>query len=174
MNTRRETIAIAGIALSFMVAGCNQLTQDLYKVEVERSCQGCDLRGVDFSYQSLGSKYRISISNQPLSTDPQGLGHAKPVDLTGSDLRETNFSHANLTAVVLNQTRLNDANLSQANLTEAQLVDADLRGANLQGANLTEANFQSADLTGADLRDSDLSTANLAGADLTDALLDQP
>jgi hypothetical protein len=74
MNTRRETIAIAGIALSFMVAGCNQLTQDLYKVEVERSCQGCDLRGVDLSYQSLGSKYRISISNQPLSTDPQGLG----------------------------------------------------------------------------------------------------
>jgi uncharacterized protein YjbI with pentapeptide repeats len=174
MNPCKAGLAFTGLILGVTILGCNQRTQDLYKLEVERACQGCDLRGINLAYQSLSSKYRISVSNQPLSTNPQGLGYAQPVDLTGSDLREANLSHANLSAVVLNDTRLRDADLSHANLTEAQLVGADLRDANLQGADLTDANFQDADLTGADLRDCDLSTANLAGADLTDARRDRP
>lgn len=174
MNLCRAGLSFTGLILSVAMLGCNQRTQDLYKVEVERACQDCDLRGINLAHQSLGSKYRISVSNQPLSTNPRGLGYAEPVDLTGSDLREANLSYANLSAVVLNEARLGDADLSHANLTAAQLVGADLRGANLQGADLTDANFQDADLTGADLRECDLSTANLAGADLTDTRRDEP
>ncbi|MGF1461180.1 MAG: pentapeptide repeat-containing protein [Leptolyngbyaceae cyanobacterium] len=172
MNLRRYGLAIAVLLMGLATAGCNQRTQDLYKVEVERSCQDCDLRGVDLKNQSLGGKYRASVSSQPLSTGPKGLGYAQPVDLTGADLREANFNSANLTEVVLNDTQLNQADLSKANLTDAQLVDADLQGANLRGANLKGANLQNANLTGADLREVDLSEVDLDGADLTDVLMD--
>jgi len=170
MNIRQFGAAIAALMLGSLTVGCNQRTQDMYSIEVERSCQNCDLRGVNLANQSLGSKYRVSVSNQPLSTNPEGLGYAEPVNLTGSDLREANLRNANLTAVVLNDTRLNAADWSGANLTDAQFIGADLQGANLQGANLEGANFRNANLTGADLRGSDLSVANLAGADLTNAL----
>ncbi|WP_204140854.1 pentapeptide repeat-containing protein [Halomicronema sp. CCY15110] len=172
MNICQRGLAIAALGLSVIALGCNQRTQDIYRIEVERSCQQCDLRGINLQNQSLGKKYRISISNQPLSTNPEGLGYAAPVDLTGADLREANFESANLTGVLLNDTQLGDADLSDANLTDTQFVGADLQDANLRSANLEGANFQNANLRGADLRDCDLSVANLRGADLTDALLD--
>jgi len=168
---RQSRAAIAALALSFAVLGCNQRTQDLYQIEVERSCQDCDLRGANLQNQNLSSKYRVSVTNQPLSTTPQGLGEAAAVDLTGADLREANFKNSNLTAVILNETRLSNADLSRTNLTDAQLVGADLQGVNLRGANLKGTNFQNANLTGADLRDTDLSLANTDGADLTDVVL---
>lgn len=170
MTIRLHLFAIASLMISLVMLGCDRQTQSLYKVEVERSCQNCDLRGVNFSGQSLGGKYRVSVSNQPLSTNPEGLGYAEPVDLTGSDLRDTDFSNATLSEVILNSTQLADANLQNANLEDAQLVNADLRNADLKGANLSGANFQNANLSGADLRDCDLQVANLDGADLTGAL----
>ncbi len=174
MTIRQPGFALAALGLSLVALGCNQRTQDMYRIEVERSCQQCDLRGINLQNQSLGSKYRISVSNQPLSTNPEGLGYAAPVDLTGADLREANLKSANLAEVMLNDAQLNNAELSNANLTDAQLVGADLQNANLRSANLEGANFKNADLQGADLRDCDLSLANMQNADLTGALLDQP
>jgi uncharacterized protein YjbI with pentapeptide repeats len=170
MFLRKSGWAIAVFTWSVIALGCNQRTQSLYKIEVERACRECDLRGVDLSRQSLGGKYRVSVSNQPLSTNPKGLGYAQPVDLTGSDLRQADLSDASLVAVIFNDTQLANANFSHANLQEAQFINADLSGANLQGAQLDGTNFQNADLSGADLRECDLSAANLTGANLTDAL----
>ena len=170
MRIRKPRLAIAALALLVSATACNQRTQSLYKVEVERVCRECDLRGVDLSRQSLGGKYRVSVTNQPLSTNPQGLGYAEPVDLTGSDLREANLRFANLPEVIFNETRLDNADLTNANLTDAQFVAADLSGANLQGAKLDGTNFQDANLSEADLRGVDLSNVNLDGADLTGAL----
>lgn len=170
MAIRKPGLAIAVLALVMTAVGCSQQTQSLYKLEVERVCRECDLRGVNLSRQSLGGKYRVSVTNQPLSTNPKGLGYAEAADLTGSDLREANLRFANLPEVIFNETRLDNADFTNANLTDAQFVAADLSGANLQGAKLDGTNFQDADLSGADLRGVDLSTANLEGADLTDAL----
>lgn len=170
MKIRKPSLVLVALALSAIALGCNQRTQSLYKVEVERACQECDLRGVNLSRQSLGGKYRVSVSNQPLSTNPKGLGYAEPVNLTGSDMREANLSFANLSEVIFNDVRLNNADLHEANLRHAQFVGADLSDANLQGANLEGTNFRGANLSGADLRDTDLSTADLTGAELTGAL----
>lgn len=173
MGFRKPGLAIAALALGVTAVGCNQRTQALYKIEVERACQNCDLQGINLSRQSLGGKYRVSVSSQPLSTNPDGLGYAKPVDLTGADMRGADLSFANLTEVIFNGTLLNEADLHSANLTDAQFVGADLSGANLQDAQLDGTNFQNADLSGADLRGCDLSKVNLAGANLTDALLEK-
>ena len=88
------------------------------------------------------------------------------LDLSGAtlsklDLREANFSGANLSG----------ADLSGSNLTEASLRRADLITATLQGANLSEATLTEANLTRADLRQAILVTANLTQANLTDANL---
>ena len=160
--------AIAAVLLT--LAGCSQQAQDLYKVEIERSCQNCTLQGLNLAGQNLSAKYRVPLRNTPLSTGPEGLNRAAPVDLTGSNLRRANLSNADLFEVVLNQTNLREADLSGANLNAAQLVEADLSGANLQNARLQDANLQEANLTRADLSDANFEGADLTGADLTDAL----
>lgn len=170
MNIFKPGVAIAALLLSWVVTGCNQRTQALYKIEVERACRNCNLVGIDLANQSLSGKYRVSVTNTPLSTNPKGLGYATPVDLTGANLQDATFASAILVEVIFNKARLANADFSNANLRDAQFIGADLTNVNLQGANLEGADFQNAVLQGADLRDCDLSTANLTGADLTDAL----
>jgi uncharacterized protein YjbI with pentapeptide repeats len=170
MNHYQAGGAIAALLISWTVMSCNQRTQSLYKIEVERACRNCDLVGINLANQSLSGKYRVSVSNTPLSTNPRGLGYATPVDLTGANLRDAKFTAATLADVIFNDAQLTSADFSDANLRDAQFVRADLTNANLQGADLEGVNFQDAVLRGADLRDCDLSTANLEGADLTDAL----
>lgn len=174
MTRQWQFRVIVPIAFGVGLLGCNQQTQSLYKVEIERQCHNCDLRGVNLAGETLSGKYRVSVSNRPLSTGPEGLNYAQPVDLTGSDLRDSNLRDANLSEVILNRTQLANADLSNADLQDAQLVGADLRQANLRGANLSGTNFQDANLKGADLRDCNLQAANLQGANLADALFDQP
>lgn len=87
-----------------------------------------------------------------------------PIDLSGIELYEADFSRLNL---------------SNANLESAHLPRAKLNGANLSGANLTFADLRSADVTRvnlsgaklifADLRQAQLIWANLGGADLPHA-----
>lgn len=173
MKSRMKTLAIApfgllSAGLVILIVSCTQQTQDLYKIEIERACHECDLRGINLSGETLGGKYRVPLSNSPLSTDPEGLNYAEPVDLTGSNLEGANLSRADLSEVVFNQTNLSSANLSEANLTDAQLIGADLQQADLQGAILENADLSRADLRGADLQD-----AKLSGANFTDARLDE-
>ncbi|MFM6611010.1 MAG: pentapeptide repeat-containing protein [Dolichospermum sp.] len=86
------------------------------------------------------------------------------------------FSHENLTKIILNNSTLYNANLRGTNLSYASLIDANLSSAILIGANLSNANLSSASLIDANLSsailiDADLSDANLSGADLTNACL---
>jgi len=70
------------------------------------------------------------------------------LDLRGTDLREVDFSGANLAYV--------------------NLSNAILRGAKFKGANLSHANLCGADLSHTSLASANLSYANLAGANLPD------
>jgi uncharacterized protein YjbI with pentapeptide repeats len=101
------------------------------------------------------------------------------VDLSGSDIRNSDFmgamlQRANLSGCLLNSCHMYRANLTGANLSRAFMDGANLRGANLTNANLSEAQLDrailsEANLTGANLRGVKLSRANLTGANFTDA-----
>ncbi|HEY9597867.1 MAG TPA: pentapeptide repeat-containing protein, partial [Cyanophyceae cyanobacterium] len=117
-------------------------------------------------------------------------------DLSGADLRESDFTkaklnnvllnHASLIRATLNQADLSDSRLAGANLSSAQLIAADLRRAVLENASLTGADLGEAKLaqsnlhgamlgqvkaTGADFSFADLTQSNWQGADLSDANL---
>jgi uncharacterized protein YjbI with pentapeptide repeats len=101
------------------------------------------------------------------------------VDLSGADMRDSDFMgammrRANLSGCYLNPSHLyradlRETNLSRALLNGANLRGADLRGANLEGADLDRAILSEANLTGASLRRANLSRTNLDRANLTDA-----
>ena len=87
------------------------------------------------------------------------LEHA---EIGSSDLTNTNFQGADLTASYFRFTTLNGVDFDGANLTGADLGSTALHGANFAGADLTNANLVSADVTGADF-----TNANLTGATAT-------
>ena len=101
------------------------------------------------------------------------------VDLSGSDLRETDFMgamlrRANLSGCYLNPVHMYRADLREADLSKtlmnrANLRGADLRAANLDGADLDSAILSNANLTGASLKGANLSRVNLDRSNLTDA-----
>ena len=91
------------------------------------------------------------------------------LDLSGANLREWQFSEANLSKANLSEANLSLVMLSEANLCEANLCEANLSGADLPGANLCEANLVAANLSGADLPGADLSGADLYQANLSEA-----
>lgn len=94
-------------------------------------------------------------------------------DLSGANLRDKSFVGKNV----------RDVNFTYANLSGAIFGDGDLRNANLRGANLRDAVFKNCELAGASLRETNLQvvdlsvakrglqTEQLAGADLTGATL---
>jgi uncharacterized protein YjbI with pentapeptide repeats len=107
-------------------------------------------------------------------------------ELSLYDLSELNFSHRDLSGLVLVDKQLRGADFTSANLTRANLVrsdlsdaqlynaklfNTDLSHANLSGANLKYANMRNANLTGANLRGANLDWANLTGAIVIDEQL---
>ena len=83
-------------------------------------------------------------------TDPDHPKFWQGYDVAGRDLRERNFSSANLQGAKLNKANLQGANLNKANLQEANLWEANLQGAR----HLTcEQLGQAASLEGAALPD---------------------
>ena len=101
------------------------------------------------------------------------------VDLSGSDLRESDFMgamlrRANLSGCYLNPVHMYRADLREADLSKTLMNRANLRGADLRQANLEDADMDSAilsdaNLTGASLKGANLSRVNLDRANLTDA-----
>lgn len=101
------------------------------------------------------------------------------VDLSGADMRDSDFMgamlrRANLSGCYLNPSHLYRANLRETNLSRAllngaNLRGADLRGANLEGTDLDRAVLSEANLTGANLRRANLSRTNLDRTNLTEA-----
>lgn len=84
----------------------------------------------------------------------------------GLDLKNVDFSLANLV-----DANLVDANLSGVNLSGADLSHSILKGAYLRNANLSDANLGRADLSGTKLNNANLRKANLKNADLNCAEL---
>ena len=109
---------------------------------------------------------------------------AKPPKNTSfrhTNLKQTNFTRADMAGIWFHNADLSDANLSNADLSDADLSDAKLLNANLSDADLSDADLSNANLSNAkllsaklwdtDLSDADLSNANLWDANLWDANL---
>ncbi len=109
-------------------------------------------------------------------TEPVPLINLKNADFSKANLRgvildEANLAGANLQGAILEKAYLQKADLRRAKLQEANLQDAILYDAKLQGVYLQGANLQGADLRKAVLWKADLMGANLMEADLAGANL---
>ncbi|HEY9650638.1 MAG TPA: pentapeptide repeat-containing protein [Coleofasciculaceae cyanobacterium] len=85
-------------------------------------------------------------------------------DLSGADLRESDFTKAKLNNVLLNNASLIRATLNQADLSDSRLAGANLSSAQLIAADLRRAVLEKASLTGADLGEAKFAQSNLHGA----------
>lgn len=84
-------------------------------------------------------------------------------------MRETDFSHSNLSSISAFKTNLFQAKFIAANLSGAKIKEATLCYANLRKANLSRANFYKSDLHNADLKEATLSNADFTEANLSRA-----
>ncbi len=98
----------------------------------------------------------------------RSLEQGEYAKFAGADLRDVDFSGANLNAV-----NFQNADLRNANLAGVDLRGADLRGADLRGVNLEEADLTGADLDGALLDGAYLKNAKIAGAKLAKQALNE-
>jgi uncharacterized protein YjbI with pentapeptide repeats len=103
------------------------------------------------------------------------MSHARipMVDLSGADLRDSDFMGAILRRANLSGCYLNPIHLYRADLRQADLSRTLMNRANLRGADLRDANLQNADMDNATLSDANLTGANLTGANLARANLDR-
>ena len=81
---------------------------------------------------------------------------AARLDLTGADLRGSDFGGWNLSRAVRDGADLSGASLQGADLSECWIRRANLAGANLRKAALYRASLAGSDLSGADLRDTQM------------------
>ncbi len=89
-------------------------------------------------------------------------------DFSGRDLRDSQFTKANLFHSNLSHTNLQGVSFFAANLEGANLEGADLRYATLDTARLTKANLTNAILEGAFAFNTKFDGALITGADFTD------
>lgn len=97
----------------------------------------------------------------------------RATDLTGADMRHSDFTNA-----LFDDAKLRGVNLSDSTLHWADFERADLRGANfenarMQGGGLKDARFAGANLYGAQLQRANLVRAQLQGQQLPEAQLQE-
>lgn len=165
---------------------------ELYRLENVlrgRDLSGLDLRYLDFSGVDLCD---VDMSEADLrgSLIDSGtpLGHTvfrdadmrrmrflgalkagRPVYLENADLREADFSHANVSWFQFNGSDMSDAILRNAvfectNMERVNLAGADLTGANMGGIDLRKANLTGATMDRAFLNKTVMSDATISGA----------
>jgi len=93
------------------------------------------------------------------------------VDFSGKDLRDAEFTKANLRQGNLSHADLRGVSFFAANLEEANLEGANLSGATLDLARFNRANLTNAILEGAFVANARFAGAIITGADFTDVLL---
>ena len=96
--------------------------------------------------------------------------YLNPIHFYRADLREANLSRSLMNRANMRGADLRNADLQNADLDQAVLSDANLSGANLTGANLSRTNLDRANLTGADLTNVTFHGANLARTNLSEAI----
>jgi uncharacterized protein YjbI with pentapeptide repeats len=117
-----------------------------------------------------------------LSATPAYAQDSK-INYSNTDLKNRDFSQANLVGAVFVAAEMRGANFQGANLTNAILTKGVLLGANLEGANLTgalvdqvtldKANLTNAIFTEATMARTRFYDADITGADFTDAIIDR-
>ncbi|HEY9803465.1 MAG TPA: pentapeptide repeat-containing protein [Leptolyngbyaceae cyanobacterium] len=126
-----------------------------------------DLSGIKFKSANLnqasfkGSRFRGVGEDGRWDTFDDAIA-----DLSQAQMKQANFTDANLSRVLMTRSDLSRATLNRANLSNARLIGANLSSAQLVGADLRGAVLENASLTGADLGDAKLQEANLFGARL--------
>lgn len=127
-----------------------------------------DLSGVNFKSANLNqasfknSRFRGAGADGRWDTYDDEIA-----DLSQAQLKQANFTDANLSRVVMNRSDLSRSTLNRANLSHARLIGADLSSTQLVGADLRSAVLENASLTGADIGDAKFTEANLYAARLT-------
>jgi uncharacterized protein YjbI with pentapeptide repeats len=160
---------------------------------------GADLRGADLTFAwFIRAKFdRADLSGATLQTIVTSTGMENTREQAASfvganlsdakitvhfsfdDMRGANFSHADMTVVMANQSmgllrtefvaaNLDGANFSGAGLGHVTFRFAKLRGANFRGTDLSDADFTGAYLNGADFTGARTARTNFESATLTD------
>ncbi len=168
-RTHQERVRNTDITLLISLDACARVTQK--KSSIDWSGKNAFARW--FNGLSKPSK---DNTWWPLRKNTSYLSLGKQT-LCSTDLREVDFSNADLSQADLREVNLRNANLSKANLNRVNLQEARLSGAKLNGAKLFEANLRGADLSNttlcnARLPKADLSSTNLERTDFTDANLE--
>jgi len=89
----------------------------------------------------------------------------------GSNLSKSNLTSADLMYADMKNVNFSDAQITHINLEQANLRNADMTNVNAMKSRFFNAELEYADLTGADLRDADLFSANFARSNLSKANL---
>lgn len=133
----------------------------------------------DLTGASLKGAHAFAAQMQRIRADGADFAHARLAgDLTGASARGANFSEADLSADMKNQSMglmravLRSAVLEGARFHKANLASADLRFARAAGADFSEANLKGADAAGADLTGANWAGAKTEGLDLDSAQID--
>ena len=127
-----------------------------------------DLSGINWKFANLnqasfkGSIFRGRGEDGHWDTYDDAIAN-----LSLAQMKQANFTDANLSRVIMNRSDLSGAILNKANLSHARLIGADLSSTQLVGANLQGALLEKASLTGADIGDAKFHGANLYGARLS-------
>ncbi len=90
-------------------------------------------------------------------------------DLTGRNLAELDFSHADFFRATLVDANFKKSKFRNADLSEARMERVALYKADFRDAIILEANLSGADLSATDCRGADFRGANLQGVNFTDA-----
>ncbi len=114
------------------------------------------------------ARWREANPNESLDLNAAYMSYvrAPQVDISGSDLRNSDLMGAVMRRANLSGCYLNPSHMYHADLRESDLSNALLNGANMRGADLRGANLSGADLDRTVLSDADLSGANLTNANL--------
>ncbi|HYW18418.1 MAG TPA: pentapeptide repeat-containing protein [Nodularia sp. (in: cyanobacteria)] len=124
---------------------------------------GINLKSANLNQASFkGSIFRATGEDGRWDTYDDAIA-----DLSQAQMKQANFTDANLSRVIMNRSNLSRATLNRANLSYARLIGADLGSTQLVGANLRGAFLEKASLTGADIGDAKFNEANLYGARLS-------
>ncbi|WP_414548280.1 pentapeptide repeat-containing protein [Anabaena sp. CCY 0017] len=130
--------------------------------------ENVDLSGINLKSANLNqASFKSSIFRAPGEDGRWDTFDDAIADLTQAQMRQANFTDANLSRVIMNRSDLSRATLNRANLSHARLIGADLGSSQLVGANLRGAFLEKASLTGADIGDAKFNEANLYGARLS-------
>jgi uncharacterized protein YjbI with pentapeptide repeats len=161
-SSSQEAQSIINIMCAFLRSHCEDsgrsvsyLSGDRFTREISEDSRAA-LEVLSRIHETMGLPIVLEGLDFPDACDLSAL------NLSGMDLRFSNFNGASLMGADMRGTNLSYSNLSDTYLTVADLRDADLQEANLERSVLFDTR-----LAGADLRDTNLKDAGIAETDFS-------